>query len=1103
MDFIIENGVLKGYEGACPAEITIPDGVTTIRERAFKNSGIKRIILPNSVQTIEPHAFAYCRNLEEVVLPDGLSVIPDSCFAECEKLKAINIPETVESIGDAAFDRCGALHELLIPQATKSIGNGAFFRCHSLSKIILKNKKTKIMGAAFLGCTHLADKNGFVIVGNILFDYIGESKDIKIPEGVEVISPRALEKGNIHFPESLRKIDCKISTDFTDKDGQFHKAVYNVPHLFLQQAKKLNPDTLRPLLRSESWKKGMVNRDYAALLLFQTAKDTLKEINAYSSAHPNEILGEMCEILKEHRKPSYCKTAVEYYFQYKPEIEQKNIDMLYSVSLDLHAKEAMDMLAPYISNKDSVSTNEDAAKAEGTVAESEHPIISYCHENFAPYAMSRYITGLSIKKSVFENVKFKGSEDLAPAFVVECAIVPYMKQEEEVKNTDRRKLGEFNYKSFSFHIDPVADKIAAELDKASFQKALDALLGDGLPSFLQVLVPYGRFSSEKQIEILLARQQEWDVWKDYGSRGKDAVNTSIGAILLNETRVAMLAADKMHILHQSAGIKGVTEDYLRDTVISDFSLDFDGRMFFNFNGVTVGIRLNRDLSIDIVNMQTGEIIENLEELNCNTKDISAVNEKISELKQNIGVVQENRITQLKREFVNRRRRPISYWKETYISNPVIRRIVDSFVWYVEEKNTGHSYGFMLTEDGSAIDADGNPIVLPEEAEVSLAHPISMDIAELNKWRSLLNSAAYTQRFTQIFEPVYTCNTKKLEDRYDGIKLPFYLLKRLESDEYELLGNPENGFEARYSSDIRLDFSTYTPGEENRHIRSIKMIPRDKLVTLYSFRVYGKQMTRVINHALYLIDLLCVETFIRADDVTKLETITDALTERNILRMIDFARDVKSTECMNWLIDYNNINFKNPAKNLSEESAQAKQMVSASSQKSSQTKAKKNKAESNSKPRKSRDFNISPEGVLVKYEGKGKNITIPQGVTRIGESAFGGANISSVAIPEGVEVIDKNAFAYCTELDTVKFPSTLVEIRDAAFCGCEWLKSVALPEGCKKIGNSVFRDCDQLEIIELPSSIEEIGDSAFETWGDTEIHVAPGGLPQSIIDKARD
>ena len=58
-EFEIEDGVLKNFfEYVCKkAEITVPDGVTTIGEIAFADSNLCKITLPETVKSIEGSAF--------------------------------------------------------------------------------------------------------------------------------------------------------------------------------------------------------------------------------------------------------------------------------------------------------------------------------------------------------------------------------------------------------------------------------------------------------------------------------------------------------------------------------------------------------------------------------------------------------------------------------------------------------------------------------------------------------------------------------------------------------------------------------------------------------------------------------------------------------------------------------------------------------------------------------------------------------------------------------------------------------------------------------------------------------------------------------------
>ena len=85
-DFVIENGVLKEYNGP-GGDAVVPDGVTSIGDRAFKGcTSITTITLPEGVTSIGDDAFWYCKSLTSITLPDGVTSIGDDAFWGCRGL---------------------------------------------------------------------------------------------------------------------------------------------------------------------------------------------------------------------------------------------------------------------------------------------------------------------------------------------------------------------------------------------------------------------------------------------------------------------------------------------------------------------------------------------------------------------------------------------------------------------------------------------------------------------------------------------------------------------------------------------------------------------------------------------------------------------------------------------------------------------------------------------------------------------------------------------------------------------------------------------------------------------------------------------------------
>ena len=106
-----------------------------------------------------------------------------------------------------------------------------------------------------------------------------------------------------------------------------------------------------------------------------------------------------------------------------------------------------------------------------------------------------------------------------------------------------------------------------------------------------------------------------------------------------------------------------------------------------------------------------------------------------------------------------------------------------------------------------------------------------------------------------------------------------------------------------------------------------------------------------------------------------------------------------------------------------------------------------------------------------------SIDIPQGLTTLPISVFQNSGLRSVTIPEGITRIGRSAFFWCDSLTSCNLPDSLLSIGDYAFEGCYNLRGIKLPSSLQTVGNYSFDDTG-ISSLTLPTSLRSVGACAF-------------------------
>ena len=128
----------SGFEGAASlTDITIPSSIGRLGTAAFEGTGLTNVVIPDTVQQVDPAVFQNCTKLVSVKLPAGLAEIDQYMFANCISLQYVDMPDSITKINIYAFHNCTSLTSLALPKGLTSLSVGCFEKCYNLQHVVV------------------------------------------------------------------------------------------------------------------------------------------------------------------------------------------------------------------------------------------------------------------------------------------------------------------------------------------------------------------------------------------------------------------------------------------------------------------------------------------------------------------------------------------------------------------------------------------------------------------------------------------------------------------------------------------------------------------------------------------------------------------------------------------------------------------------------------------------------------------------------------------------------------------------------------------------------------------------------------------------------
>ena len=263
---VIDTGA---FSASFVRNIRIPDSVTVIRYRAFRNcSRLRSVTLHSGITSVEAGAFSWCSSLADISVPSSATIESaasesNSAFYEVHHVEyhgsstgapwgalsmnglrdgdfifngaardtllswtgngsTVTIPSSVKVVNPFVFYQTG-LTSVTMPSSLTSIGESAFQGCN-LTELILPDSLTTIGDDAFAqstGLTSLTIPDAVTTIGDYAFYYCYNLTSITLGSGLTTIGLNAFALctgvESITIPDSVATIG--------------NNAFYNVPHI--------------------------------------------------------------------------------------------------------------------------------------------------------------------------------------------------------------------------------------------------------------------------------------------------------------------------------------------------------------------------------------------------------------------------------------------------------------------------------------------------------------------------------------------------------------------------------------------------------------------------------------------------------------------------------------------------------------------------------------------------------------------------------------------------------------------------------------------------------------------------------------------------------
>lgn len=333
---------------------------------------------------------------------------------------------------------------------------------------------------------------------------------------------------------------------------------------------------------------------------------------------------------------------------------------------------------------------------------------------------------------------------------------------------------------------------------------------------------YGtRVSQSKALVTMLA-------WIDHPNA------TQVMLAIGNRFRTKSIQEEATRQAEALADRKGWTVAELADRTIPTAGFDENGELELSYGPRNFKARLLPDFKIELFNPDGKKIASLPEPRQDDDEELAKSSRKsLSAARKEIKNIVDLQTDRLYEALCTGRDWSYADWSAYLSGHPVVRHLVQRLVW-LHEHEAGARSAFRPLADGSLTNEEDDPVQLPEEARIRLAHDTLLTPQAVQRWQQHLLDYEIKPLFQQLGKGTYElpsdkANAKEITD-FKGHLLEAFALRGRASKLGYQRGSAEDGgwfsiYEKRFPTlglTAVVEFTGNTLPEENRTVGLVSL-----------------------------------------------------------------------------------------------------------------------------------------------------------------------------------------------------------------------------------------------------------------------------------------